>query len=229
MSIPIDADFLAAVGYLTGTKYDGSATPEQNAQILGAYNVPRPMDNSARTGDPSVHPWSQAPPARTYHVVSFKCMRSQLYYLVAGTGLVVRKGDMVVVEGDRGMDLGYVTHANVDEHTEWPALKEATNQQHYSFLLLFSKHAQDQGFGAPAGSLGLAGGSNDGIIGADPKNPMASVPNPKPRMIKRLAQPHEIALLKDKEGQEARAKRICQTKVLEHGLQMEILDAEYQL
>ncbi len=48
-------------------------------------------------------------------------------------------------------------------------------------------------------------------------------------MIKRLAQNHEIQTLKDKEGNEAKAKRNCQQKVIEHRLNMEILDAEFQM
>jgi cell fate regulator YaaT (PSP1 superfamily) len=51
----------------------------------------------------------------------------------------------------------------------------------------------------------------------------------KPKMIKRLAQNHEIQTLKDKEGNEAKAKRNCQQKVIEHRLNMEILDAEFQM
>jgi cell fate regulator YaaT (PSP1 superfamily) len=51
----------------------------------------------------------------------------------------------------------------------------------------------------------------------------------KPRLIRRVAQAHEVQVLREKEGSEAKAKRICQTKVAEHGLNMEILDAEYQL
>jgi len=51
----------------------------------------------------------------------------------------------------------------------------------------------------------------------------------KPKMIKRLAQPHEIANLREKEGNEAKAKRIAQQKASEHNLKMEILDAEFQL
>ena len=51
----------------------------------------------------------------------------------------------------------------------------------------------------------------------------------KPKMIKRLAQPHEIHALREKEGNEAKAKRMCQQKVAEHHLNMEILDAEFQM
>ena len=51
----------------------------------------------------------------------------------------------------------------------------------------------------------------------------------KPKLIKRLAQNHEILTLRDKEGNEAKAKRVCQQKVVEHRLNMEILDSEFQM
>ena len=36
-------------------------------------------------------------------------------------------------------------------------------------------------------------------------------------------------MLREKEGNEAKAKRMCQQKVAEHHLHMEILDAEFQM
>jgi len=51
----------------------------------------------------------------------------------------------------------------------------------------------------------------------------------KPKLIKRLAQKHEVVALREKEGNEAKAKRVCMQKVKEHGLNMEILDAEFQM
>jgi hypothetical protein len=43
-----------------------------------------------------------------------------------------------------------------------------------------------------------------------------------------MATPHEIRMLMDKEGNEAKAKRACQQKVYQHHLDMEILEAEFQ-
>nr|POE62821.1 uncharacterized protein pb7e8.02 [Quercus suber] len=50
----------------------------------------------------------------------------------------------------------------------------------------------------------------------------------KPKAIKRLASPHEVKMLAEKEGNEAKAKRTCQQKVAHLHLEMEILDAEFQ-
>ncbi len=50
----------------------------------------------------------------------------------------------------------------------------------------------------------------------------------KAKAIKRLASAHEIRMLSEKEGNEAKAKRTCQQKVAHLHLDMEILDAEWQ-
>ena len=52
--------------------------------------------------------------------------------------------------------------------------------------------------------------------------------NLKPKAIKRLANNHEMKMLAEKEGNEAKAKRTCQQKVAGLGLQIEILDSEWQ-
>jgi cell fate regulator YaaT (PSP1 superfamily) len=51
----------------------------------------------------------------------------------------------------------------------------------------------------------------------------------KPKINKRLAQNHEIQALRDKEGNETKAKRVCMQNVREHDLHMEILDAEFKM
>lgn len=51
----------------------------------------------------------------------------------------------------------------------------------------------------------------------------------KPKMIKRLAHSRQIHFLRDKEGNEAKAKRVCQQTVVQLGLEIEILEAEFQM
>lgn len=38
---------------------------------------------------------------------------SDIFYIQDGTGLSVKEGDLVIVEADRGTDLGCVRHVNV--------------------------------------------------------------------------------------------------------------------
>ncbi|KAJ9654963.1 hypothetical protein H2198_006077 [Neophaeococcomyces mojaviensis] len=161
-------------------------------------------------------------PAPLY-VVNFKCCRSEIFYIQEGTGLSVQEGDLVIVEADRGTDLGSVQHT----HVSWEAARKYKTlyaEQHFQWLMMFSNQSRT---GAPnlfnpnavvpgKGGVNLPGhSSRDGDV--------------KPKLIKRLAQAHEIQALQDKEGNEAKAKRVCQQKVQEHGLNMEILDAEFQM
>lgn len=157
-----------------------------------------------------------------------------MYYVQEGTGLRVKPGDLVIVEADRGTDLGTVAHSDVpwDQARQ---MKEQYAEEHYKWLMLFSQQSQSGGPNATNPNGMDAGGGLSGSISA--MNPTAThgsqdghaVADPKPKLIRRLAQNHEIQALRDKEGNEAKAKRVCQSKVAEHRLNMEILDAEFQM
>ena len=188
------------------------------------------------THHPYGRPQSSAnPPSRPtqlLYVVTFKACRADVFYVSEGTGLQIRPGDLVIVEADRGTDLGTVAYDHLSL-SKAKDLKDFYTEEHYRWLMMFSRRGQTAGssLGAPnqpnpssglqtsaVGAVGAAGQSQD-ISGAELK----------PKMIKRLAQAHEIQTLRDKEGNEAKAKRVCQQKVVEHRLNMEVLDAEFQM
>jgi hypothetical protein len=178
------------------------------------------------------HALSQAQPNQQLFVVTFKCCRADIFYIQEDTGLQVKPGDLVIVEADRGTDLGTVAHANVS----WPKAREYKEhyaEEHYKWLMLFSRQSQS---GAPStanGPTSLNGAPGSAVGGMGPQSHHAPQDPQggeiKPKLIKRLAQNHEIQTLRDKEGNEAKAKRVCQQKVIEHRLNMEILDAEFQM
>lgn len=190
----------------------------------------------AATAPSMVNPYappSVARPTKHLYIVTFKCSRSDVYYIPENVGLEVKAGDMVIVEGDRGQDLGQVTHCDVTLEEARQNLKEAS-EQHFRWLMMFSRHVQNGNSGAvnPNGMLAASNGEQYGREGGmGPRPPLQApiVDDIRPKMLKRLAQGHEIQVLRDKEGAEAKAKRVCQQKAIEHGLTMEILDAEYQL
>jgi hypothetical protein len=168
------------------------------------------------------------------YLVTFKACRAEFYYIQEGTGMQVNVGDLVIVEADRGTDLGTVANENID----WAAakeLKEHYAEEHYKWLMMFSRHGQNGS--TPASNPNAATPSNgahlSAVGGMGPPGQTSPADSSsieiKPKMIKRLAQPHEIQTLRDKEGNEAKAKRMCQQKVVEHHLNMEILDAEFQM
>lgn len=190
-------------------------------------------------------------PRKMLYIVSFKCSRVGVFYLLDNTGLIVNEGDMVIVEADRGQDLGTVQHARVTPE-EARALLTKYGEEQYKWLMMFSQNNQAgavnpnaavYGESSSAASVAAAAAAATGANGPDyaagarptpshmihsTRPPRDQAPNLKPKAIKRMAAAHEIRMLKEKEGNEAKAKRCCQQKVFQHHLDMEILEAEFQ-
>ena len=209
---------------------DVHRTSMSSATLHQAYTMHASYGRSQLNGH------SQPRSSQLLYVVTFKACRADVFYVQEGTGLQVKPGDLVIVEADRGTDLGTVAQENV----QWNRAKEAKEhyiEEHYRWLMMFSRHGQNgatsalnpNGQGIPSNgthtsAVGGMGGPNGQSGAQDISNQEL-----KPKMIKRLAQAHEIQTLRDKEGNEAKAKRVCQQKVVEHRLNMEILDAEFQM
>jgi hypothetical protein len=170
-------------------------------------------------------------PRKLLYIVSFKCARVDVFYLLDNTGLNIKEGDIVIVEADRGQDLGTVQHAEVtpDDARNY---KRRYGEEQYKWLMMFSKN-NNQGSVNP--NAQVYGEENRGAGPSTAVNNAAgrgmsrdNFNNLKPKAIKRLANNHEIKMLAEKEGNEAKAKRTCQQKVAGLHLDMEILDAEWQ-
>ncbi|KAI0113725.1 hypothetical protein GGR51DRAFT_506389 [Nemania sp. FL0031] len=198
-----------------------------------SYGLTPGYSNRPPSPHRSMYGMSQPRHNQLLHIVLFKCSRADVFYIQEGTGLTVKPGDLVIVEADRGTDLGTVARDNVDWQTA-KELKEHYAEEHYKWLVMYSQNAavaqEGTGAGLMAASNGLQGSAIGGM-GPPSGHHMqeANSGELKPKMIKRLAQSHEIHGLRDKEGNEAKAKRMCMQKVKEHGLNMEILDAEFQM
>ncbi|KAL2130759.1 hypothetical protein VTI74DRAFT_5977 [Chaetomium olivicolor] len=220
---------------LAGPQQGLTQSPYAN-QFQSAYaGLPGPY-SSARPNSPhrNMYGMSQPRHTQTLHVVLFKCARADVFYIQEGTGLTVKPGDLVIVEADRGTDLGTVAHDNVDWQTA-KDLKEHYAEEQYKWLMMYSQNAAAAQDGTGAGLMAASNGLQGSAVGGmGPPSQHHHIQEPgagelKPKLIKRLAQNHEIHALREKEGNEAKAKRICQQKVKEHGLNMEILDAEFQM
>ncbi|CAG8478978.1 7233_t:CDS:2 [Racocetra fulgida] len=122
-------------------------------------------------------------------LVEFKAGRTDLFYVAENSGNMVKKGDLVIVEADRGKDLGKVTNDSIMPH---------------QVQLLQQQHADSMSDGHRM---------NKEI---------------HPKRIYRLAQPAEVTMLVTKSQDEAKAMLVCQTKVRQKKLPMEVVDAEYQ-
>ncbi|KAK2625610.1 hypothetical protein QTJ16_004922 [Diplocarpon rosae] len=218
-TLPRNMDAYAAPSYQTPSYPYTNSAPQYGGRApsphRGMYGVPQARHN------------------QPLYIVLFKCSRAEVFYVQEGTGLAVKPGDLVIVEADRGTDLGTVARANVD----WASAKDVKEhyaEEHYKWLMMYSQGAAGNPDGTGAGLMAASNGLQGSAVGGmGPPNQhgMQETTNGeiKPKIIKRLAQQHEIQALRDKEGNEAKAKRVCMQKVKEHGLHMEILDAEFQM
>lgn len=182
---------------------------------IPAYNPAFAMSMPNTTGELTM--------AETYYaVIAFKAFRAETYQFNFAYGLDPRKGDLVVVEADRGMDLGVV----INYFKSLPAansLRNTMQEKHQRTLIGFSRSAAAHAAHDPKSFYPLP--TPDAYSSP---NHTTSPKSSNPKVIRRLASMFEIMKLKDKEGLEAKAVRLAQNKARSHGLEMEFLDAEYQ-
>lgn len=197
-----------------------------DARVRQSHREPQPFGQHL-----SMAPFVEQPASQPLYIVNFKCCRSDVFYIPNSTGLEVHVGDLVIVEADRGTDLGTVQHIDISWE-DARRYKEYYAEEHYKWLMMFSMQSRNGGPNV-VNPNGMPGRQGSAVGGMGPQGHHglhdASHPDLKPKMIKRHAQNHEIQALKDKEGNEAKAKRVCQQKVIDHRLNMEILDAEFQM
>ncbi|KAJ7596554.1 PSP1 C-terminal conserved region-domain-containing protein [Mycena floridula] len=148
-------------------------------------------------------PLHAVPASWPLFIVEFKAGRTDLFYLT-DLSQDIRIGDLVIVEADRGKDLGKVINDSITL-----AEVEAFQQQQMDRIGFSS--GQPTSPGGPAS----AGGSN----GKKEINP---------KMIYGKAQQHDMQGLVTKLQDELKALQLCQTKVRAKKLPMEVVDAEYQ-
>ncbi|PHH85478.1 hypothetical protein CDD83_349 [Cordyceps sp. RAO-2017] len=204
-----------------------------NPSYASPFGYQDQYSNRAPSPHRGVYGMAQPRHNQLLHVVLFKCARADVFYIQEGTGLTVKPGDLVIVEADRGTDLGTVAKDNVDWQSA-KELKEHYAEEHYKWLMMYSQGAAAAQEGTGPGLLTAASGFHGSAVGGMGPPSQHHIQEPsagdlRPKLIKRLAQSHEVHSLRDKEGQEAKAKRVCMQKVKEHGLNMEILDAEFQM
>ncbi|KAG0271399.1 hypothetical protein BGZ95_000794 [Linnemannia exigua] len=128
------------------------------------------------------------------YVVEFKAGRNDLFYVADNSGLSLKRGDLVMVEADRGKDLGKITNDSIT-----PQNIQDLQRQHAEAAVIAS---QQDGVRAPK--------------------------EIHPKRIFRLAHTSEITQLVTKNQDEVKAMLVCQTKVRQKKLPMEVVDAEFQ-
>lgn len=144
-------------------------------------------------------PLSSVPASWPLFIVEFKAGRTDLFYLT-DLSQDIRVGDLVIVEADRGKDLGKVVNDSI-------TLKEVE---------AFQREVREREAGEvmSPGGAGVAAGTGKKEI--------------NPKMIYGKAQAHDTQHLVTKMQDEVKALQLCQSKVRQKKLPMEVIDAEYQ-
>ncbi|CAO3641844.1 unnamed protein product [Cunninghamella blakesleeana] len=168
-------------------------------------------------------------------MIEFKAGRAEIYY----STIPLQLDDWVIVEADRGRDLGKVvakdlpldqvqlllqataastTVASTNTYTTSNHLDSNYHQQHHLPSPSISSSSSSSSSSSTNNNNNSSNGSNS--------NSNTSLPVPK--RICRLATSAEITLLVTKRHDEQKALLICQTKSKQKNLLMDIVDAEYQ-
>ncbi|KAI0034325.1 PSP1 C-terminal conserved region-domain-containing protein [Vararia minispora EC-137] len=145
-------------------------------------------------------PLHSVPASCPLYIVEFKAGRTDLFYCT-DLSLKIVVGDLVIVEADRGKDLGKVINDTIT-HAEVEAIQA---------------HQAARSYGeqptSPGGTPLASGGPQKGI---------------SPKMIYSKASQHDTQGLATKLQDEIKALQLCQSKVRQKKLPMEVVDAEYQ-
>lgn len=136
------------------------------------------------------------------YAVEFKAGRTEIFYVLEMDGkpqIKVRVGELVIVEADRGEDLGKVTiEISVDK------LKQ--------LMMPGSRPSTDKDSDILTPELAALVHSKEIV----------------PKRIHRLAQSSDLKMLQAKAQEEAIAMVRCQSRIRQKKLPMEVVDAEYQ-
>ncbi|GLB36776.1 putative PSP1-domain-containing protein [Lyophyllum shimeji] len=183
-----------------------------HAQAAQPPPQPQPSLNDLGRG----LPLSSVPPSWPLFIVEFKAGRTDLFYLTdLALAQEIRVGDLVIVEADRGRDLGKVVNDRITVG-EVEAFQRGEGERSGVGL----------GYGGEGPtSPGGAGGGAQGAGGAQGGGQKKEI---NPKMIYGKAQAQDAQLLVAKMQDELKALQLCQSKVRAKKLPMEVVDAEYQ-
>jgi cell fate regulator YaaT (PSP1 superfamily) len=162
-------------------------------------------------------------PATRLFIVEFKAGRTDLFFTPDPT-VALQVGDLVIVEADRGQDLGKVKEdkITVDDVRAF----NVARKQEMDVNVNGAVSARIKG----ALTNILVGEANAEAGGGPNPNPAVKAVQRElmPKRIFGKAGPADRQLLTAKLQDEAQALALCQQRVKQKRLPMEVLDAEYQ-
>jgi len=91
----------------------------------GYASIPEDIDDYFDNDEHRTRAWNELgkglplhaiPTHGPLYLVEFKAGRTDLFYVAENSGVLVKKGDLVIVEADRGKDLGKITNDSITPH-----------------------------------------------------------------------------------------------------------------
>lgn len=183
---------------------------DQHSEYYNNQNYPREQQDKGVS-------YKQVAEQAQLFLVEFKTSRSEVFYVADPSQLQIRVGDLVIVEADRGKDLGKVTSEPLSVEKATEIQKKHVQQQQQQQQNEHGQTSADPSLSPPP---------------LEPSQPEAETDTKplelNPKRIYRLALPGEVAMLIQKSDDEQKALTLCQIKVKQKKLTMEVVDAEYQ-
>lgn len=173
-----------------------SSVSQANAPKNALHSMPSP---TSLANLPSNLSDTQYKKLYNLYLVEFKAGRADVFYIDDNIKLSLNLNDYVVVDADRGQDLGRLIAQN---------LSQSEVASHIEKI--------------PSDRNGQLQNLDGAILEGDTSQSL------HPKRILRKAQPHEVDQLIQKTQDEAQALLVCQAKVRQRKLPMEVLDGEYQ-
>ncbi|KAI9243153.1 PSP1 C-terminal conserved region-domain-containing protein [Phascolomyces articulosus] len=159
------------------------------------------------------------------YMVEFKAGRTDFFYVPENNNMIRPKvGDLVIVEADRGKDLGKVAMNNLsyEQVTLLQSQKNISSNTNNGNLQDTSSSITDSEV------TPIINESSSNTEHSSTQSPSSTFNQQYVKQIYRLAQRDEINQLLLKKQDEQSALAICQQKIKQRKLRMDVVDAEYQ-
>ncbi|KAG2218985.1 hypothetical protein INT45_007647 [Circinella minor] len=166
----------------------------------------------------------QLPAETLLYMIEFKAGRTDFFYVIPNNNSqqsMPHLGDLVIVEADRGKDLGKIAKENLTPEEILNLKKQQQHEQQQEELEENNDpHSNSSSPSSPLSSL-----SNEQQQQGSQEMKLSDI---QIKRIYRQALPDEISVLLMKSQDEQRALLLCQQKTKQRKLPMEVVDAEYQ-
>ncbi|CAO3592426.1 unnamed protein product [Absidia cylindrospora] len=198
-------------------------TPMEEENSLLPFELLESVDASQGQQQQHHHHHQQQQSSLSWCMVEFKAGRAEIYYSKSP----VSQDDWVIVEADRGRDLGKVVAKDLPLD-QVQLLLAATSNSPTTATLMGTTDNVHHSSSSSALLLDHPPSPSSSLSSSSSSSSSSSAAAPLPKQICRLATPSEITLLVTKRHDEQKALLICQTKSKQKNLLMDIVDAEYQ-